>query len=198
MTELDFKTLFALEEPEGMPEPAHPTKFFESSLDFLAQFHRRKSEALKEVIHQHGWPTTEQFGEQAEATAFIIALHSDYDLDLQILSHGCLMERLETGKGNMAFLAFLTDRILCNKGLHQRFGTQIREADNGCFVPKAIENNDKIEEWRALVGLRETMAEYYQRVNDGDMLLYRIILNGYGEELEAQKANKVLDFPKKN
>jgi hypothetical protein len=196
--DVDLKSLFSLEEPEGMEPPLVPTTFFASSLDFLAQFHRKKSEALREILDMQGWPDAKQYGEHAEATAFIIALHSDYNLELQVRCHQALLANALKGEGNLGFLAFLTDRILCNKGLHQRFGTQIREADNGCFVPKAIENADKIEEWRQLVQLGETMADYYQRVNDGDLVLYRPIMNGYVEELELQKQNKILEFPKKN
>ena len=93
------------------------------------------------------------------------------------------------------FLAFLTDRILCNEGKHQRFGTQIREAANGCFVPKPIEDPDRVDELRAQAGIRESLSDYFIRVNNGDLLLYRPLLNGYAEELEEQKAKKVVEFP---
>lgn len=190
--------LFTLHSPPDTPAPKHSTQFFASSLDFLAQFHRKKSEDLKALLAAQGWPYANEYGEHAEATAFIIALHSDYDLDFQILCHGYLMKGLEQGRGNTAFLAFLTDRILCNKGLHQRFGTQFREAPNGSFVPKCLEDSDAVDALREQVGLGETLSDYMQRTNDGDVVSYRVILHGYVEELEEQKQNKVIDFPRKN
>jgi len=180
-----------------MAPPAHPTAFFSSSLDFLAQFHRRKTESLRDILMAQGWPDAQHYGEHAEATAFIIALHSDYDVAFQEWCHTLLLENARKGQGNLAFLAFMTDRILCNKGLHQRFGTQIRETPNGSFVPKSLENSDNIDALREQVWLRESLADYFQRINEGDVILYRVILNGYAEELELQKENKVLQFPKK-
>lgn len=197
MTIAEYTSLFALHSPAEMGAPTFPTAFFPSSLDFLAQFHRKKTEDLKQVIAMQGWPDANHYGEHAEATAFIIALHSDFDLAFQEQCHALLLANAMKGQGNLAFLAFMTDRILCNKGLHQRFGTQIREAVNGCFVPKCLEDRDGVDALREQVGLRETIDEYFQRVNDGDMVLYRLILNGYVEELEAQKQNKVIEFPKK-
>jgi hypothetical protein len=106
-----------------------------------------------------------------------------------------MLECALKGKVQLGFLAFLTDRILCNEGKHQRFGTQIREVMNGCFVPKPIEDPDHVDELRQKVGLFETITDYYQRVNNGDLLLYRPLLNGFAEELEARKASKVVEFP---
>jgi len=108
-----------------------------------------------------------------------------------------LLSQAKRGQGNLAFLAFMTDRILCNKGLHQRFGTQIRETDNGSFVPKCMENTEAIDMLRQQVALEESLADYLQRINEGDVVLYRRILHGYVERLEQQKENKILEFPHK-
>jgi hypothetical protein len=95
------------------------------------------------------------------------------------------------------FLACLTDRILCNSGFHQRFGTQIREVSNGCFVPKPIEDPDLVDTLREKAGLKETLSDFLQRVNDGDLLLYRPLLKDYAYQMERAQPTNVLPFPQK-
>jgi hypothetical protein len=196
ITPFDITTLFSLEPADDLPPPSVSPVYHESSLKFLENIHRRKSEDLKQVIAENGWPDAERFGEHAEAAAFMIVQHADYDPELQELCHTLLLERVHKNRARMGYLAFLTDRILCNFGKHQRFGTQIREVTNGCFVPKPMEDPEHVDELREQVGLGESLADYYHRVNSGDLLLYRRVLNGYAEELEEQKAHKVIEFPK--
>jgi hypothetical protein len=66
---------------------------------------------------------------------------------------------------------------------------------NGCFVPKPIEDPDHIDDMRAQAGLEETLTDYYQRVNDGDLLLPRPLLSGYGEEVSDIHTAEVIPFP---
>ena len=188
--------LFSLASPEGLEAPATSPVYHPSSLQFLENIHRRKSDALKEIVLTQGWPDNKSYDGHAEAAAFMIVQHADYDLEFQELCHAHMLAGLKKGKNSVGFLAFLTDRILCNKGKHQRFGTQIREVTNGCFVPKPIEDPEKIDVLRRDVGLTESLSEYFLRINAGDLLLYRPLLNGYAEELEERKEHKVIEFPK--
>jgi hypothetical protein len=192
----DLEILFSLEskadDPTLQPENAPSS----SALEFLEQIHRRNSEALKAIIHDGGWPSAETVSSNAEAAAFMIVQHADYDPIFQRACHMLLLESIQCGQTReIGFLAFLTDRILCNDGKPQRFGTQIREAANGCFVPKPMEDPDSVDEMRLQARLKESLADYLQRINDGDLLLYRPLLNGYAEQLEDAKENKVIPFP---
>jgi hypothetical protein len=193
-------TLFSLSSPEGLDAPKHPTRWDASSLGFLAGIHGPKSQALKTIVQAEGWPLDEHYTDHAEAAAFMIVLHADYDLEFQTHCHGLMLEWLTRGKSKPGFLAFLTDRILCNKGLHQRFGTQIREAENGCFVPKSLESEiDTVDRLREEVQLGESMLDYYQRVNSGDLLLPRLLLGDYADIWEGKagsNASNVIPFGK--
>lgn len=193
---LDIESLFSLESKadEAELEPSNAPS--SSALEFLEQIHRRNSEALKAIIHDNGWPSAEAVSKNAEAAAFMIVQHADYDPIFQRACHLLLMESVQCGETQeIGFLAFLTDRILCNEGLPQRFGTQIREVENGCYVPKPMEDPDTVDEMRLQARLKETLSDYLQRVNDGDLLLYRPLLNGYAEQLEHAKESKVIPFP---
>ena len=194
---IDLAPLFALDTAENLPPPQISPVYDPSSLQFLEGIHRRKSEGLKAIIAQSGWPDAARFGEHGEAAAFMIASHADYDVKFQLDCHALMLARAGAKDFKLGYLAFLTDRILCNLGRHQRFGTQIREVTNGCFVPKPIEDSDQVDALRQQVGLAETLSDYFIRVNKGDLLLYRPLLNGYAEELEEQKTHKVVEFPGK-
>lgn len=193
--------LFSLNNPEGMEAPQSPTQWAASSLAFLAGIHRAKSEALKTIVLDHGWPQDADYTDHAEAAAFMITLHADYDLDFQIKCHSLMLELASRSKIARGYIAFLTDRILCNKGLHQRFGTQIREATNGCFVPKPLEHDDEaeVDRLRKEAGLTENIFDYYQRVNSGDLLLPRPLIGEYADiwERRPSDAHQVIEFPKK-
>jgi hypothetical protein len=195
---LDITSLFALEPAAELPPPKVSPTYDVSSLKFLEGIHRRKSEGLKMILAQSGWPDAARFGEHGEAAAFMIVQHADYDPQLQRLCHALMVERAKLGEIKYGYLAFLTDRILCNSGRHQRFGTQIREVTNGCFVPKPIEDPEHVDELREQVGLDETLSDYFIRVNAGDLLLYRPLLGHYADELEEIKENKVVEFPGKH
>lgn len=194
---LDLHALFALAEPDGLPPLSISPAFHESSLAFLESFRRNKSEALKVVIKNHGWLDAEHFGENTEAAAFMIVLHADYDLEFQIMCHELILASAARGTTKtLGFLAFLTDRILCNLGKRQRFGTQIREVSNGCFVPKPMQDAEQIDALREQAGLGETLSDYYLRVNRGDLLLFRPLIDEYARELEEVRENKVVPlFP---
>lgn len=192
----DFQTLFRLSNPESLPPPAVSPAYDPSSLAFLEQFHRRKSDTLKGMIALQGWPELGEYSEDQQAAAFMIVVHADYDPDFQLACHALMLESAKSGKTKPGFIAFLTDRILCNQGKYQRFGTQIREVSNGCFVPKPIEDSDRVDELRSQAGLDETLSDYFARVNTGDLLLYRHLLGDYAEELEHRKETKVIEFPK--
>lgn len=193
----DLLSLFSLAPVSDLPPPVPNTAWDPSSIQFLASIHGAKSEALKTIIAEYGWPTDEEFGEHAHAAAFMIVVHADYDVEFQTNCHQLLLESATRGDIPLGFLAFLTDRILCNLNLHQRFGTQIREAANGCFVPKAIEDTEKVDALRAQAGLSENLSEYYARVNGGDLLLPRPLLGGYDNMAPETSGDNVIEFPGK-
>lgn len=190
---LDLDALFSLE--GALPPPTHCPAPSASALEFLQQIHRRNSESLKVIVQNDGWPTRVTVSANAAAAAFMVVQHADYDPEFQRLCHGLMLEAAHKDEIDLGFLAFLTDKILINNGKHQRFGTQIREVANGCFVPKPIEDPDAVDALRESVGLQETLADYFQRVNDGDLLLYRPLLGEYAYELEHAKETKVIPFP---
>ncbi len=167
--------LFSLES-KSEEAPYISPRLDASSLVFLEGIHRYRSDALREIIALQGWPSEALMGEVGEAAAFMIVQHADYDAPLQRLCHELMMASATRGESKLGFLAFLTDRILCNEGKHQRFGTQLREVTNGCFVPKPIENPDRVDLLREWAGLGESLTDYLQRINNGNLQFYRMLI----------------------
>lgn len=185
--------LFTLSSAAEMPPRVSPA-YNLSSLRFLEGIHRRKSDLLKAFITENGWPSAALFGEEMEEASFLVALHSDYDPQFQMMCHSLMLQLAKQGRLKLAYLACLTDRILCNLEKHQRFGTQIREVENGCFVPKPIEDPDHVDDLREEVGLQETLTDYLQRINGGDLVFYRPLLGDAGKEVPVPSEN-VIPFP---
>ena len=190
---LDVDALFVLESACETPPDVNPA-YNLSSLRFLEEIHRGKSEALKSFIAVSGWPSASRFGHEVEEEAFMIAQHADYDPAFQMRCHALMLELARQGKIRLGYLAFLTDRILCNAGKHQRFGTQIREVTNGCFVPKPIEDPERVDELRFSASLTESLADYFQRVNAGDVMLHPVM--SPEPHLASETENKILAFPR--
>lgn len=183
--------LFTLASAAESPPRVSPA-YNLSSLRFLEGIHRRRSETLKHFIIENGWPSAARFDEEMEEASFLVVLHSDYDPEFQLMCHALMLQLAKQKRIKLAYLACLTDRILCNFERHQRFGTQIREAANGCFVPKPLEDPDHVDDLREEVGLKETLADYLQRINAGDLVFYRPLLGGDNPEMPEEN---VIPFP---
>jgi hypothetical protein len=207
----EYRFLFSLLPHAAMPAPKVSTRFHPSSIAFLESVQRPKSEMLKRFVSQNGWPDNLSHGVDMQEKAFAIIHYCDYDVEFQKLCHGLMIESAALGTTALGFVAFMTDRILCNEGRHQRFGTQIRETDNGSFVPKAMEDAERVDELREQVGLIENLSDYFARVNTGDVLLHRFLLtNPPPDEVPAPKVRiepaqeekpreaQILQFPAKS
>lgn len=194
---VELEKLFAVD-VAGAPPPGAVGLGLPSlqTLDFLRQLHGTSCETLKGVVRGGGsWPAEAMVGPKAAAAAFLIVHHADYDPAFQRECHRLMLESVKHGRSKPGYLAFLTDRILCNAGHPQRFGTQFREVANGCFVPKPLEDPDRVDALRRMVGLRESLSDYLQRLNGGDLVPYRLLMTGGVTPVEAHAACQVLPFP---
>jgi hypothetical protein len=114
-------------------------------------FHQH-AERLKDILAKHGWPGFSLVGEKASFAAWIIAQHSDHDLDFQVECLGMLHAAVCYREAKPRNLAYLIDRVLKNSGQPQIFGTQYHHP---------ILDEAHVDERRALYGM-EPMAAYLQ------------------------------------
>jgi hypothetical protein len=117
---------------------------------------------LKGVLTEHGWPGTDEVGDQGAQHIWMLAQHADQDVKFQRYCLTLLTEAVAAGRAPTRALAYLTDRVRVADGLDQVFGTQYTTID-GAFTPQPIEDPDNLDRRRADAGM-ETAAEYDRHI----------------------------------
>jgi Family of unknown function (DUF6624) len=112
-----------------------------------------RTERLAEIIDDHGWPTRELVGADGASAAWLIAQHSDLDVDFQEQARDLMREAVDTGEADPTELAYLEDRVALNRGGAQIYGTQIACVD-GHAEPAELAEPDRVHELRDEVGLQ--------------------------------------------
>ncbi len=143
-------------------------------IDFLSQGEKNDSlnrAFLDSVIRVYNrWPGYDLLGQQGDNAAWLILQHSDNDIAFQEKCLPLLEDAARTYNTNPHNVAYLYDRIMINKGLQQRYATQMRIMDN-----KVVFIN--LED--------EANVEYYRRCYDLPPL------SVYKQSLEKRYLNKL-------
>jgi len=108
---------------------------------------KRNTARLKEIIEEHGWPSSQLVGVNGESAAWLLVQHSDYDVKFQ---EKCLklLKSLQKTKNRKKLIAYLTDRVLVNRKRKQIYGTQFRKGK-----PRPIKDEKNLEKRRKQMGL---------------------------------------------
>jgi hypothetical protein len=106
---------------------------------------------MKEIISKFGFPSISLVGDVGSSNAWLLIQHADLDVDFQ---KQCLdlMKTLPDGEIDKARIAYLEDRVRVNEGKPQLYGTQF-DQKNGKHIPRVIEDEDKINDRRAKMGM---------------------------------------------
>lgn len=131
------------------PDPALVNRMLEIDAKHTAR--------MKEIVGAHGWPTVSAVGEPGAFAAWLLVQHADADVPFQREALE-LMLAAAPGEVSAKNVAYLTDRVLLAEGKKQRYGTQV-ELINCEYQPRPLEDESKVDELRATVGL-EPLAEY--------------------------------------
>lgn len=119
-----------------------------------------RTDRLKEIVREHGWPTYSLVGEKAEDAAWAIVQHSDHDPDFQREALEWRRVAVENDDASPGNLAYLTDRIAVGAGEPQTYGTQVGCGEGGGTPATPIDDEATVDERRADVGL-PPLADYY-------------------------------------
>ncbi|TFV88993.1 hypothetical protein E4P40_08995 [Blastococcus sp. CT_GayMR20] len=117
-----------------------------------------RTERMKEILAEHGWPTFDLVGTDGEDAAWAIVQHSDQDPAFQREALELLRAAVAQAQGSPGNLAYLTDRIAAGAGEPQTYGTQVGCGPDGP-VPAPLAVPSAVDARRAEVGLAP-MAEY--------------------------------------
>lgn len=117
------------------------------------------TQKMKEIIQKIGWPTISKVGKEASHNAWNLIQHADDDVEFQAECLN-LIKQQEEGEVLKKEIAYLTDRIACNKGELQVYGTQLSSNDKEEFVRlKNVIDPDNLDKRRNEMAL-EPMNEY--------------------------------------
>src|SRR5690606_28660046 len=112
-----------------------------------------RTDRLRELIDEFGWPTITPAGEDGEAAAGAMAQHSDLDKEFQELALVRLREAAEAGHASLGNLAYLEAGVLVGKGEPQVWGTQVGCGPDGPVPATPIVDEATLDERRASAGL---------------------------------------------
>jgi hypothetical protein len=153
--------------PEGCPAPSDPGQDeYDAALhdELIAMFDRDQSgrtggpddegdpartDRLKEIVAEVGWPGFDLVGEDGEDAAWTIAQHSDLDPEFQSCALALLEIAVDDEQGSPGNLAYLSDRVAVAAGEPQLYGTQVGCRRDGLPKPATpLAEPDRIDELR--------------------------------------------------
>jgi hypothetical protein len=124
-----------------------------------------RTERLREILDEHGWPTHDLVGEDGSTAAWVIAQHSDLDVDFQREAFELMEAAVADDQADASELAYLEDRIAANTGQPQRYGTQIGCVDGEPAPGTPLADPDRVDELRDEVGLAP-LDDYYAELEE--------------------------------
>ena len=116
---------------------------------------RDNTARLREIVGRHGWPGHRLVGEAGAHAAWLLTQHAPPDLQEQCLP--LLQDAVARSDASPADLAYLTDRVLMERGEPQVYGTQyqIREGDLELWT---VRDPSGLDQRRAALGLEPEAA----------------------------------------
>lgn len=134
-------------------ELAADGSLFERYHPRMLEVHQRNGKRLAEVIEQYGWPRKSLVGEDGAEAAWLILQHDISNPTLQRRCLPLLEAAAKAGEVPLWQPAYLLDRIRCNEGKSQVYGTQFDWDGHGRMSPLPVEDIEHVDERRAAVGL---------------------------------------------
>jgi hypothetical protein len=107
---------------------------------------------LKGVVTDVGWIDVERFGRPAANAAFLLVQHSG-DLPLMLAALPEIEKDVRAGLADAQNFALLYDRTRIMSGGKQRYGSQVRENEDGDLVVFRLEDPDRVDVRRRELGL---------------------------------------------
>lgn len=118
-----------------------------------------RTDRLKQIVAEHGWPTISLVGEDGEDAAWAIAQHSDHDPEFQAQAVELIGEAVERRDASPGNLAYLTDRVAVGRGEPQTYGTQVGCGPEGPEPARLVSDEPAVDAARAEAGL-PPLADY--------------------------------------
>ncbi|MBD5307285.1 MAG: hypothetical protein HDS14_06635 [Bacteroides sp.] len=114
-----------------------------------------------DILDKYGWPSSKIVG-QSNFAIWEVIQHTSLDAIEKYLP---LFHKVAADNElNKSFIAMMEDRCDMWRNRPQKYGTQLILNDSGIRVPYTLLDSDKVDEWRAEMGL-PPMKEYLKQMN---------------------------------
>jgi hypothetical protein len=123
----------------------------------------QRAARLREIIGEQGWPTSLAVGADGASAAWLVAQHADFDVRFQMLAVVLMRPAVAAGLADHTELAYLEDRAAVNRGVPQRYGSQVRCRDGVPAPATPLTHPERVDEHRTAVGM-EPLADYYDEL----------------------------------
>lgn len=124
---------------------------------------------MKKIVKKFGWPTISLVGKQVSHFAWLLVQHADKDVDFQEYCLELMIKARKSNDVSKTDIAFLTDRILVNRGKPQTYGTQFYEDKTGKLLPKTINNVGTLDKRRKEIDL-ENFKVYQEKLKNREKI----------------------------
>lgn len=152
----------AAEDLRVREELARDGSLFDGYHPRMQEIHERNAERLLAILQAHGWPGRRLVGERAAEAAWLVVQHAISNPSLQRQALSLLRTSAAAADVPPAQVAMLEDRIRCNEGRSQLYGTQLDWDERGQLNPLPIEDERNVDVRRAEVGLG-SLAQHVER-----------------------------------
>lgn len=125
---------------------------FKGYQPMMEALHLENAEHLRCIVQQHGWPRTEQVGEDGAEAAWLVLQHSIANPTFMRDCRALIETECKSGRAPWWQFAYLDDRIRVFEGKPQRYGTQFELKPHGAEI-NALEDSTQVEQWRKEAGL---------------------------------------------
>jgi hypothetical protein len=115
----------------------------------IIECRRANADALKTIVHRHGWPTADLVGAPASTAALMILLHAP-DLEFQLCCRDLIAQATADGSCPAPHHAYIADHCAVELGEPQFYGTRVNPVT---FSPYPVRRPQTLDERRRDVGL---------------------------------------------
>lgn len=143
LAEQDYEVRTALADDGSLFDGYHPV---------MEAVHRANAVRLREIIGEHGWPTTALVGDDGADAAWVIAQHSIGEPAFMRQCRELVDVASAAGAIPREHFAFLDDRIRAFEGQPQRYGTQFRDGPDG-LEPFPLDDRAELDARRSALGM---------------------------------------------
>ncbi|OSY88180.1 hypothetical protein WH52_05190 [Tenacibaculum holothuriorum] len=112
------------------------------------------TDTIKSLFNKYNFLGFDKVGESGSQDFWLLVQHADHDVAFQEKVLKSMKKEVLKNNADNSNFAYLTDRVLTNKGQKQYYGTQLNYTNDMWIVPKPIQDSMNVDVRRKKIGLK--------------------------------------------